>query len=41
MSINTHSTKRRKTPGSPRLHNFNICIPEHGSLGTRLRLSEY
>ena len=25
-----------KLPGSPHLHNFNVCIPEHGSLGTRL-----
>ena len=22
---------------SPRLHNFNVRVPEHGSLGTRLR----
>ena len=23
-------------PGSPRLHNFNVRVPERGSLGTRL-----
>ena len=26
----------RKIPGSPHLHNFNVCVPERGSLGTRL-----
>jgi len=26
----------RKIPGSPCLHNFNVRVPEHGSLGTRL-----
>ena len=26
----------RKIPGSPRLHNFNVRVPERGSLGTRL-----
>ena len=26
----------KKIPGSPRLHNFNVRVPEHGSLGTRL-----
>ena len=26
----------RKIPGSPRLHNFNVRVPECGSLGTRL-----
>ena len=25
-----------KIPGSPCLHNFNVRIPEHGSLGMRL-----
>ena len=25
-----------KIPGSPRLHNFNVRVPERGSLGTRL-----
>ena len=24
-----------KTPGSPHLHNFNVPVPERGSLGTR------
>ena len=27
-----------KIPGSPRLHNFNVRVPECGSLGTRSRL---
>ena len=27
---------QQKIPGSPRLHNFNVRIPECGSLGTRL-----
>ena len=26
----------RKIPGSPHLHNFNVRVPERGSLGTRL-----
>ena len=26
----------QKIPGSPRLHNFNVRVPERGSLGTRL-----
>ena len=26
----------RLIPGSPRLHNFNVRVPERGSLGTRL-----
>ena len=26
----------KKIPGSPRLHNFNVCVPKCGSLGTRL-----
>ena len=29
----------QKIPGSPRLHNFNVCILERGSLG--MRLSHY
>ena len=32
----TLSCDKKTTPGSPRLHNFNVCILEHGSLGTRL-----
>ena len=31
----------RKIPGSPRLHNFNVRVPEHGSLGTRLPWGSY
>ena len=30
----------RKILGSPQLHNFNVCIPEPGSLGTRLVLQQ-
>ena len=26
-------TREEKIPGSPRLHNFSVCIPECGSLG--------
>ena len=26
----------RKIPGSLHLYNFNVCILEHGTLGTRL-----
>ena len=26
----------KKIPDSPRPHNFNACVPECGSLGTRL-----
>ena len=29
----------RKIPGSPHLDNFNVCVPEHGSLGMRLGCS--
>ena len=36
--VSTFGTSHvRKILGSPRLHNFNVCIPEHGSLGTRLK----
>ena len=31
------STSGLLIPGSPRLHNFNVRVPERGSLGTRLR----
>ena len=30
----------KKIPGSPRLCNFNVRVPEHGSLGTRLQVQE-
>ena len=26
-------TREEKIPGSPRLHNFSVCIPECGGLG--------
>ena len=29
------SAHMRKIPGSPHLHNFNVHVPECGSLGTR------
>ena len=36
-SLSTFGGARmRKIPGSPHLHNFNVCILECGSLGTRL-----
>ena len=31
-------SRDKKIPGSPRLHNFNVRVPERGSLGTRLAL---
>ena len=31
--------QRGKIPGSLRLHNFNVCVPERRSLGMRLRLT--
>ena len=30
------SCEEKKKTGSPHLHNFSVCVPEHGSLGTRL-----
>ena len=29
-----------KIPGSPHLHNFTACVPEHGNLETRLRVGK-
>ena len=31
----------KNVPGSPHLHNFNVCIPEQGSLGMRLWNSNF
>ena len=35
-TFNTFYATKKKILSSPRLHNFNVCILECGSLGTRL-----